>query len=58
MASGGGGGGGKAKFPWKLLIIGIIYLFLAKSIPTLAPANIAHSLSVFMQQVSASQGGG
>jgi hypothetical protein len=55
MASGGGGG---TKFPWRILLIGLGYLFLAKAIPQLQPANIAHSLQTFAQTLQAGQSGG
>jgi hypothetical protein len=56
VASGGGGGGGK--IPWKLIIIIAIYLFMARSVPALRPANIAHALAVFAAGVQAGQQGG
>jgi len=55
MASGGGGGG---KIPWKLIMILVVYAFIAYSVPQFRPANIAHSLVIFAQTVQAGQSGG
>jgi hypothetical protein len=47
----GSGGGGSKKIPWKLIMWLALYVFIAASVPQFRPANIAHSLQVFVTTV-------